>query len=77
MFKMHTSKETPKFFGLIGVIYTIEEAIVLVRLHAGLDAVQGKGDGSRKHAGGAGSDLGAVPLDQPLWSLLMRHGLVW
>lgn len=43
---------------------TVEEAIVVIRLHARLDAVEGKGGESGEDARGAGRYLGAILLNK-------------
>lgn len=66
-----TSKEASQFFGLIGMAHTVDEAIVLVRLHPGLDAVKGECGEGRQYTGSTGSDFSSVAFDEPL--LFVRH----
>lgn len=60
----HTSKETGQLLSAVCVPDTVQESRVLVGLHASLDAVEGKGGEGGEDAGGAGSDFGAVALDE-------------
>lgn len=53
--------------------HAVQEACVLVRLHACLDAVQGERRHRRQDARGTGGDLGAVALDE---AFLPRGALV-
>lgn len=64
--KVRTSKEASQFLGLVGMAHTIDEAIVLVRLHPGLDAVKGERSESRQDAGGTGGHFGTVSFNEPL-----------
>lgn len=73
IWRIRTSKEASQFLGLVRMAHTIDEAIVLVRLHPGLDAVKGEGGEGGQDAGGAGGDLGPVSFDEPL--LLVGHGV--
>lgn len=43
---------------------TVEKALVLVGLHARLDAIERECDEGGKNAGGAGGDLCAIVLDE-------------
>lgn len=46
-----TSKEASQVLGAVGVLDAVDEAIVLICLHASLDAVEGKGGQGGKDAG--------------------------
>lgn len=69
--RVRTSKEASQLLGLVGMAHAIDEAIVFVRLHAGLDAVEGEGGEGGQDAGSTGSDLCSVAFDESL--LFRRH----
>lgn len=55
----------------------IKKALILVGLHARLDAVEGEGGEGREDTGGGGGYLGAILPDQgvgPLSRSGLRHG---
>lgn len=49
---------------MVRVPDTVQESLVLVRLHASLDAIEGEGDECGEDAGGASGDFDAVALDE-------------
>lgn len=61
---VRTSKEAPQLLGLVGMAHAIDEAIVFVRLHPGLDAVQGECGEGGQDARGTGGHLGPVAFDE-------------
>lgn len=75
-----TSKEPRQSFCAVGMFDAVQEAPILVCLHACLDAVERESRKCRKDAGCAGSDLDAVafyervvPFSLTVSSPRMRH----
>lgn len=75
-----TSKESPQSFCAVGMFDAVQEAPILIRLHASLDAVEGESRERGKDAGCACGDLDAVafyervgPFPLTVSSPRMRH----
>lgn len=75
-----TSKESPQSFCAVGMFDAVQEASILIRLHACLDAIEGEGRERGKDAGCAGGDFDAVtfyervgPFPLTVSSPRMRH----
>jgi hypothetical protein len=75
-----TSKESPQSFCTVGMFDAVQEAPILIGLHACLDAIEREGGECRKDAGCAGSDLNAIafyervrPFPLTVSSPSMRH----
>jgi hypothetical protein len=64
-----TSKETSQVLGAVSVLDTVDEAFVVIRLHAGFDAVEREGGKRGEDARRTGRYLGAIAPDQSLGSL--------
>lgn len=62
---VHTTKEASEVLSLVGVSYTINDTVILVCLHASLDAVEGECGESGDNTGAAGSYLCPV-VSRPL-----------
>lgn len=61
----HTAKEAPQFLGLVCMPHTVYKAVVLVGLHASLNAVEREGRQGGKDTRCTGCHLRPISFDEP------------